>query len=862
MDHGPDPAAPGVRLGGEGYERGAARAGAPRPPLVWRYLAELVLFAAAYFLLGKLGLRLATVQPNASPVWAPSGLALALVLLRGYRVWPAVAVGAFLVNATTAGSLATAAAIALGNVLECLTGGYLVRRVSEGSGPLGTPMGVVKFALIAALPGPLISATIGIGALALAGDVSGSAGGTAWLTWWLGDVGGGLVAAPLLIAWATDFPRALEREALLGSAAVYAVAAAIGVLVFSPLPPLAWDVSPIRFIAILPLIWAAVARGQRETATVAFILACFAVWGIVEGGGVFTRGSLNDSFLFLLTFLSTAAVPSLALSADTTARERTAQTLRESEAKFRRVFEQSPLGKAVLAPDTRLREANPALCAMLERPAPALAGQVLADLVHPEDRPVLRRYLESLAAGAIDQFRVEARLLRDGSPPLWTSLAIGPIRNASGRILYSLGIFEDVEARKQAEERLRRLNEKLEERVGAEVKARELAEQALRQAQKMEAVGQLSGGIAHDFNNILAIIVWNIEVLQRRLQPEDPKLRRPLEMAGKAAARGAALVQRLLAFSRRQPLAPKAIDVNRLVLGMSDLLRSTLGEAVSIETVLGAGMWPISADPNQLEAALLNLAVNSRDAMPNGGKLTIETANTFLDESYAAREGAAPGQYGMIAVSDTGSGMSKEVAEHAFEPFFSTKQTGAGSGLGLSQVYGFAKQSGGHVKIYSEPEAGTTVKLYLPRATAGEVQSTAERSAAASPLAPRERRLATILVVEDDSDLRASTVETLRDIGHRILEASDGPTALARLAEAEGLELLFTDVVLPGGMTGRQIAEEAQRRFPGLKVLFTTGYARNAIVHQGRLDAGVELLAKPFTLDALEARIRRILEAG
>jgi len=385
-------------------------------------------------------------------------------------------------------------------------------------------------------------------------------------------------------------------------------------------------------------------------------------------------------------------------------------------------------------------------------------------------------------------------------------------------------------------------------------------EEQLRQSQKMEAVGQLTGGVAHDFNNLLTVIMGNLDNL-RHLMPDNAETRRMIEAIMRAAGRAATLTHRLLAFARRQPLEPKSIEVNRLVAGMSDLLHRSLGEGIVIETVLAGGLWRTLADPNQLENALLNLAVNARDAMPLGGKLTIETANAFLDEAYAgAHDDVRPGQYVLIAVSDTGTGMSREVAEKAFEPFFTTKEVGQGTGLGLPQVYGFVKQSGGHVKIYSEPGEGTTVKLYLPRlaATAGR----AIESAAEPEPADEATSTETVLVVEDDEDVRSYSAEILRGLGYRVVEAATGPAALHLLdAEAE-VALLFTDVGLPGGLNGRQLADEARRRRPDIKVLFTTGYARNAIVHQGRLDPGVELLVKPFTAASLGAKVQQMLQPG
>ncbi len=385
---------------------------------------------------------------------------------------------------------------------------------------------------------------------------------------------------------------------------------------------------------------------------------------------------------------------------------------------------------------------------------------------------------------------------------------------------------------------------------------REIEEQ-LRQAQKMEAIGQLTGGVAHDFNNLLTVILGNLDNLQRHL-PDSPEAQRMVGAITRAADRAATLTHRLLAFARRQPLEPKPIDVNRLVAGVSDLLRRSLGEGIVIETVLASGLWRTLADPNQLENALLNLAVNARDAMPAGGRLTLETANGLLDENYAAaHEDVRPGQYVLIAVSDTGTGMSKEVAERAFEPFFTTKEVGQGTGLGLPQVYGFVKQSGGHVKIYSEPGEGTTVKLYLPRLAAEP-----EGDLAAEPaLPPASAAGETILVVEDDPDVRSYSAEILRSLGYRVIEAPAGPAALRLIEEEPEIRLLFTDVGLPGGFNGRQLADEAQRRRPDLAVLFTTGYARNAIVHQGRLDPGVELIVKPFTAANLGAKVRQVLQS-
>jgi signal transduction histidine kinase len=387
--------------------------------------------------------------------------------------------------------------------------------------------------------------------------------------------------------------------------------------------------------------------------------------------------------------------------------------------------------------------------------------------------------------------------------------------------------------------------------------ALEQARAALAQSQKTEALGQLTGGIAHDFNNFLQVILSSMETLQRRLDSGDRDVGRLIATARRSSERAAALTRQLLAFARRQPLEPKAIAPARLVAGMVDLLKRSLGESVAIEMVAGAGVWPVSADANQLESALLNLAINARDAMPGGGKLTIETTNVYLDETYAAAHPEVkPGQYVMIAVSDSGRGMTKEVAAKAFDPFFTTKDIGQGTGLGLSQVHGFIKQSGGHVSLYSEPDVGTTVKIYLPRL----VGSAADLPAAPRPV-PARSGAETILLVEDDEDVRAFVAGTLSENGFRVIEAAEAASALRLLEGEPNVGLLFTDVGLPNGVNGKQLADEAQRRRPSLKVLFTTGYARNAIVHHGRLDAGVELIAKPFAATDLIQRVRRVLES-
>ena len=437
------------------------------------------------------------------------------------------------------------------------------------------------------------------------------------------------------------------------------------------------------------------------------------------------------------------------------------------------------------------------------------------------------------------------RVRKDGSR-FAASIVLEAIHDRAGGLIGFAKITRDITAQRESQEQLERAREQL------------------LQAGKMEAIGQLTGGVAHDFNNLLTIIIGNLAIAQREVEglPEGPasRLRRSLASAERGAHRATTLTQRLLAFSRRQVLDPRPLELNKLITTEADFLQRTLGEEIEVEAVGGGGLWRVEIDANEFDSALLNLAINARDAMPKGGKLTIETGNTFLDQNYCrANPEVLPGQYVMISVTDSGAGMTKEVMDRAFEPFFSTKTVDAGTGLGLSQVYGFIKQSGGHIKIYSEPGEGTTVKIYLPRYT-GKARTDEEDIHEAGDVEGHTDE--TILIVEDDPDVRTFLVEALRDLNYRTLSAPDAPGAL-RIIEDKGarVDLLLSDVVLPG-MNGRELMTEAKKHRPDLKVLFMTGYSRNAIVHQGRLDPGIEMIQKPMNQRDLAGRIRDLLDAA
>ncbi|MDO9417834.1 PAS domain-containing protein [Pararhizobium sp.] len=512
----------------------------------------------------------------------------------------------------------------------------------------------------------------------------------------------------------------------------------------------------------------------------------------------------------------------------------------------------------------------------------ALTGQTTAeyqrygwaDAVHPDDRQAsVETWNAAVAAKTTYEFEHRVRR-HDG---VWRTFRIRavPILDGKGSIAEWVGIHTDITEQRQAEstlrehaenlerqvrhrlraeDQLRQLNETLEVRVASEIAERRQAEVALQQAQKMETIGKLTGGVAHDFNNLLQVVSGNLQLLAKDVAGNERAEKRVTNaLAG--VGRGAKLASQLLAFGRRQPLEPKVINVGRFITGMDDLLRRSIGEAIEIETIIAGGLWNSLVDPVQVENAVLNLSINARDAMEGTGKLTIEVGNAFLDDEYARGHlEVISGQYVMLAVTDTGSGMTPDIIEQVFEPFFSTKPEGKGTGLGLSMVYGFVKQSGGHVKIYSEVGQGTTVKLYLPRAAAAEDREVVLQ---AGPVVGGSEM---VLVVEDDDEVRATVVELLGELGYRVLKAPNAQSALSIVESGMSIDLLFTDVVMPGTLKSSEMARMAKERLPNMAVLFTSGYTENSIVHGGRLDAGVELLSKPYTREALARKIRHVLD--
>jgi PAS domain S-box-containing protein len=505
-----------------------------------------------------------------------------------------------------------------------------------------------------------------------------------------------------------------------------------------------------------------------------------------------------------------------ALNREIEAQKKAQQALLESEQMARDVIENALDAFIQTNQSGNIVEWNPQAEAMFGWSRQEALGKRVATLLLPESvqahrQRMMELLLRSEDAAVGDRFEIDA--IRKDGETVKIEVSLKLLRRASGHVFNAF---------------VRDLTQKI------------AAEDQLRQAQKMEAIGQLTGGVAHDFNNVLTVITGTIEILAEEVSAK-PTLAAIVKLISEAADRGAELTAHLLAFARKQPLRPREVDVNRLVVDSAKLMRPTLGEHIEIRSTLMEQVWTASVDPGQLSSALLNLAINARDAMPDGGKLVLETKNVTFDEEYAAANGdVQPGKYVMVAVSDTGVGIPAAIIDRVFEPFFSTKEVGKGSGLGLSMVYGFVKQSGGHIKVYSEEGHGTTFRLYLPRTDAPAVQL-------AEPLpAEIEGGNETILVVEDDELVRAYVSTQLQGLGYTTLTAANGAEALAIADRGAAFDLLFTDVIMPGPLNGRQLAAEMLQRRSQLKVLFTSGYTENAIIHHGRLDSGVLLLAKPY----------------
>lgn len=786
------------------------------------YPASVALLAALYFATAKLGLLAAVAQAVVSSAWPPAGLALAALLLFGIRYWPGIAIGAFLLNASSGVPLAGAAGIGVGNTLEAVVGALLLQHVARFRPSLERLRDVLALVLLAAAVSTVVSATIGVASLWLSGAISSASYGSLWFVWWSGDAMGVLVFGSLLLTWAAT-PRLRESP----GRAVEALALVVLLVVLTD----ALFRLPFNYAyAVFPVVsWAALRFGPRGAATATTLVAGLAVWSTLHGRGPFVASTPTENLALLQTFVGLLAVTALVLAALVTERTTAQEALTESEAHYRGLFESNPNPLWVYDAETlAFLAVNEAAVRQYGYSREEFLELTLKDIRPPEDVARLQDRLASFGEGLVEAGEWRHRK-KDG-----TVIDVEITRHTLtfARRRAALAMAHDITRRKAIEGQLL-------------------------QAQKMEAVGRLAGGIAHDFNNLLTAIFGSSDLLLEDLSVDDQR-RTEVEDIKKAAQRAAALTRQLLAFSRQQVLAPQVLNLNALIADVEKLLRRLLREDLEFRTVLAPDLGAVRADPGQLEQVIVNLAVNARDAMPQGGKLTVETANVDLDDAYAqAHVPVVAGRYAMLAVSDTGIGMDTQVKAHIFEPFFTTKEKGKGTGLGLATVYGIVKQSDGYVWVYSEPGQGTTFKIYLPRV-----------EAAAEPPAPKPtppaslRGSETVLLAEDEEAVRNLTRRVLESHGYTVLTAGDGQEAL-RLADGHAgpIHLLLTDVVMPN-MSGRQLAERVVSARPEAKVLYLSGYTDDAIIHHGVLEPGIAFLQKPFTPQGLARKVREVLDAS
>jgi PAS domain S-box-containing protein len=814
------------------------------------YLLVLSGVGIAYFVLAKGGLTLASINPSATPIWPPSGIALAAVLLWGRAVSPAILVAAFAANVTTAGTVETSAAIALGNTFEAIVGAWLVKRYSGGRHTFDRPTGVLRFGLICSVAAAPVSATIGVMSLVVAGFAQWNAFLPIWLTWWLGDLGGMLLVTPAILLWlGGDAPR-LDRQALLRLAAPCVAAVAIGLFAFSPVVELNVDRAPLGFIATVPLVWAALWQNQRDTATVALILAGFAVWGTASDG-VLPDTPLNQSFLLLVALIIGMTLPSLALSADAMLRKRAEDLLRrahEGEVETRKRIEvelsadfakRERVQRELAAVERRFRllvqGVTDYAIVMLNRDgdvsdwnsgAERIKGYSAAEIIgenfnrfYTDEGRAEGEPARALARAEQDgKFESDGWRVRKDGTRFWANAIVHAVCDEDGKLIGFAEVTRDVTEKRDAQIAL------------------DEAREQLAQAQKLEALGQLTGGIAHDFNNLLAAIQAGLLLIERNAD-DKIKLERMIAELRKAAKRGEGVIRQLLSFSRAHPVRSEVVDPATRIKDAAALFGPLLGGGINVIVDVEQPLPSIKVDSGQFELALLNICLNARDAMPNGGTLKIRAWSN--------------GAKVQIAISDTGVGIPDDIKSRVFDPFFTTKEVGKGTGLGLSQAYGFAQQSGGTIAIDSKLGYGTTVSLRLPGHGAPVADTSRDRSTVTDT-----QHTGRVLLVEDDPVLASLATEALEQMGYGVKTVYSAGDALAALANDDAIDAVFSDIVMPGGINGLALARAIQMRRPGLPILLTTGFYEPAEAAQ---IPGVEIVPKPYDAADVATRLAGLI---
>jgi PAS domain S-box-containing protein len=791
------------------------------------YVARIALLAAIYVLAGRLGFTASAVHPVISSAWPPSGIALAALLLMGKRFWPGIALGAFVVNLTGGIPPLTAAGIAVGNTLEALVGAWLLITFvgfRPSLKPLERLRDVLAFVVLGAIVSTPVSATVGVAVLTLSGGLAGISDGTAWLAWSTGDAIGILLVTPLILTWAAGpLPRVTVRRAIEASALAIVLIAFTVVL---------WQ-APVSYVyAIFPVtIWAALRFGPRGAATATFVVSVLAIWYTVRGVGPFATSTAVNNLFRLQTFIGLLALTTLILAAVIAERRTAESALQRSQQQHRDIVHYASVGMYQTDPDGEILLANSALARILGYDGPEqLVGLNLADEVDWDQtqRAALIARSELLADGV----GLEVEWKRKDGSPIWVDLHARSVRDAAGGTAYFEGFVYDLTGRKQLEKQSQ-------------------------QAQKMEAVGRLAGGVAHDFNNLLTVIASCTDFVLG-----DPTLagehRADLTEVKKATDRATTLTRQLLAFGRTQVLRPSTICLNERLAELLPMLKRLFETAIDIRIETAPDLWAVRADPGQIVQVLLNLAINARDAMPDGGALTFVTENCVvaaeragLDQEYTMK----PGDYVLLKVRDTGVGMDEDTQRKIFEPFFTTKELGKGTGLGLATAYGIVKQSGGYIKVRTAPGSGAEFLIYLPRS-----------DVAPDKMVPPERRddgpaSGTVLVVEDEAAVRHALQRILVADGYTVVTAADGAEALELFASRKSeIDLLITDLVMPA-MGGRALARECNRLQDTLKVIYLSGYTRDSLLSQQTFEEGTEFIEKPFTRDAILERIAHVLRS-
>jgi PAS domain S-box-containing protein len=809
------------------------------------YVLELFAIAGAYFGVAVSGLLMPWINPTATPLWPPTGLALALMLIRGYRIWPAIFVGGFFATAIGGGAMSEAACIALGTPIAAMTGAWLINRWSHGSETFATPLGVAKFALVTFAPTAMISAAMATAGLVLANDVGLANPVANWTSRWLADASGTLLIAPVIVLWAIKPSRSWSRWSLVETTGVVIATAAIGIAAFGPQAGSAlmdsdfYALLPYRsllaFLVVLPLLWASLRGNPRDAAVAAPVFCAVAAWGFG------TSFDFNGSPVLLFALILATALPPLILAAAVATHQQTTARLQAAQDQSNRQFAETKLAferskrhfqiliegvvdHAVFLLDRSGRVAswNSTAQQIIGYTSDEIIGKHFGVFYRPDERRSgePNRVLELAIKNG--KHAVEGWRIKKNGTLFFVTGTIRAIHDDDGNLLGLANVLRDATERRHAQEKL--------------VEARE----QLAMSQKMEAIGKLTGGIAHDFNNLLMIIGGNAQTFERLL---DPKLPRAIEAIQTAAKRGESLTRQLLTFSRRQHLSPTIVDLSASIKTLRPMIESSLRGNIVYNEAIDPEVRPVKVDLAELELAIVNIAVNARDAMTNGGTFTLTVGNVPADDTSRGDE--ANGDDVAIQFSDTGVGIPPNLLSKIFDPFFTTKEVGKGTGLGLSQVYGFVHQAGGTIQAASKVGQGTTITIYLPCCFEKDIVKDIPAMEA-----PRSQR-PTVLIVDDSAEVAEVTSSLFERLGYDTDYRDSADAALRYLAEGTKIDLVFSDIVMPGTIDGVGLAREIRSRYPDLPVLLTTGYSDAAQA----APADLRILRKPFDTVALRGFI-------